>query len=51
MFKELKIFKMENEQIITENHKLSIEIREMRQKIDIFERQNLGASVSSKFIF
>jgi FtsZ-binding cell division protein ZapB len=36
---------MEIEQIKKENNKLSIEIRKMRQKIDLLEQQNLEASV------
>lgn len=45
MFKDIKLIKIENEQIKTENTKLSEEINVIRLKIDILEQQNLGASV------
>ncbi|CAI6365621.1 unnamed protein product [Macrosiphum euphorbiae] len=45
IFNEIKLVKIENEQIKKENTILSKEISEIRQKIDILEQQNLGASI------
>lgn len=45
MFKDIKLIKIENEQIKTENNKLSKEISEIKLKIDILEQQNLETSV------
>ncbi|CAI6372521.1 unnamed protein product [Macrosiphum euphorbiae] len=45
IFNEIKLVKIENEQIKKENTILSKQISEIRQKIDILEQQNLGASI------